>query len=95
MMTQSSATQRSSEQAGAQFDTDRTYPGRWTITFSNPPINMFLPTTIVELGALTLLMGVILSRAVSLGPSMRRPIDVKDDRPIGPASERSTFWPRV
>jgi enoyl-CoA hydratase/carnithine racemase len=27
-------------------------PGRWTVTFSNPPINMFLPTTIVELGAL-------------------------------------------
>jgi enoyl-CoA hydratase/carnithine racemase len=24
----------------------------WTITFSNPPINMFLPATIVELGAL-------------------------------------------
>jgi hypothetical protein len=21
--------------------------------------------------------------------------DVKDDRPIGPASERSTFWPRI
>jgi enoyl-CoA hydratase/carnithine racemase len=36
----------------SQFNTDRTYPGRWTITFSNPPINMFLPTTIVELGAL-------------------------------------------
>src|SRR5271170_437283 len=36
----------------AQFNTDRTYPGRWTITFSNPPINMFVPTTIVELGAL-------------------------------------------
>src|SRR4249919_385447 len=35
----------------SQFDTDRTYPGRWTITFSNPPINMFVPTTIVELGA--------------------------------------------
>jgi enoyl-CoA hydratase/carnithine racemase len=34
------------------FNTDRTYPGRCTITFSNPPINMFLPTTIVELGAL-------------------------------------------
>src|ERR1700735_1373563 len=51
-MTQSSATQRGSEQAGAQFNTDRTHPGRWTITFSNPPINMFLPTTIVELGAL-------------------------------------------
>jgi enoyl-CoA hydratase/carnithine racemase len=36
----------------SQFNTDRTYPGRWTITFSNPPINMFLPTTIVELGSL-------------------------------------------
>ncbi|MBV9532959.1 MAG: hypothetical protein JO283_18320 [Bradyrhizobium sp.] len=31
---------------------DRTHSGLWTITFSNPPINMFLPTTIVELGAL-------------------------------------------
>jgi enoyl-CoA hydratase/carnithine racemase len=36
----------------SQFTTDGTHPGRWTITFSNPPINMFLPTTIVELGAL-------------------------------------------
>src|ERR1700746_2950096 len=36
----------------SQFNTDRTYPGRWTITFSNPPINMFVPTTIVELRAL-------------------------------------------
>ena len=36
----------------SQFNNDRTYPGRWTITFSNPPINMFVPTTIVELGAL-------------------------------------------
>ena len=36
----------------SQFNTDRTCPGRWTITFSNPPINMFLPETIVELGAL-------------------------------------------
>jgi enoyl-CoA hydratase/carnithine racemase len=35
-----------------QFNADRTYRGRWTVTFSNPPINMFLPTTIVELGAL-------------------------------------------
>jgi len=55
-MTQSSATQRGSEQPDpqpdAQFSTDRTHPGRWTITFSNPPINIFLPTTIVELGAL-------------------------------------------
>ena len=30
----------------------RTYPGCWTITFSNPPINMFVPETIVELGAI-------------------------------------------
>jgi enoyl-CoA hydratase/carnithine racemase len=36
----------------SQFNTDRTEPSRWTITFSNPPINMFVPTTIVELGAL-------------------------------------------
>ena len=36
----------------SQFNTDRSYPGRWTITFSNPPINMFVPTTILELGAL-------------------------------------------
>ena len=36
----------------SQFSIDRTYPGRWTITFSNPPINMIVPTTIVELGAL-------------------------------------------
>jgi len=36
----------------SQFNADRTDPGRWTITFSNPPINMFVPTTIIELGAL-------------------------------------------
>jgi enoyl-CoA hydratase/carnithine racemase len=36
----------------SQFNTDRTYPGQWTITFSNPPINMFVPTTIAELGEL-------------------------------------------
>jgi enoyl-CoA hydratase/carnithine racemase len=36
----------------SQFNTDRTHPGRWTITFGNPPINMFVPETIVELGAL-------------------------------------------
>jgi len=36
----------------SQFKIDRTYPGRWTVTFSNPPINMFVPTTIVELGTL-------------------------------------------
>jgi enoyl-CoA hydratase/carnithine racemase len=51
-MTQSTGTQRSSEQADAQFTVDRTHPGGWTITFSNPPINMFVPATIVELGAL-------------------------------------------
>src|SRR5215472_8823139 len=36
----------------SQFDTDCTHPGRWTITFNNPPINIFVPSTIVELGAL-------------------------------------------
>jgi enoyl-CoA hydratase/carnithine racemase len=35
----------------SQFEIDRAHPGRWTITFSNPPINMFVPTTIVELEA--------------------------------------------
>src|SRR5579872_5123337 len=35
-----------------QFSIDRTRSGRRTITFNNPPINMFVPTTIVELGAL-------------------------------------------
>src|SRR5579871_6818735 len=40
------------EVEGSQFKIDRTYPGRWTITFNNPPINMFVPTTIVELGSL-------------------------------------------
>jgi enoyl-CoA hydratase/carnithine racemase len=36
----------------SQFNIDRTHPGHWTITFSNPPINMFVPATIVELGTL-------------------------------------------
>jgi enoyl-CoA hydratase/carnithine racemase len=36
----------------SQFNADRTYPGLWTVTFTNPPINMFVPDTIVELGAL-------------------------------------------
>ena len=36
----------------SQFNVDRTHPGRWTITFNNPPINMFVPTTIDELRAL-------------------------------------------
>ena len=35
-----------------QLTIDHSRLGLWTITFSNPPINMFLPTTIVELGAL-------------------------------------------
>jgi hypothetical protein len=35
-----------------QLSIDRSNRGRWTITFSNPPINIFVPTTIVELGAL-------------------------------------------
>ncbi|MGF6720859.1 ACR3 family arsenite transporter [Paraburkholderia sp. GAS41] len=36
----------------SQFEIDRTYTGRWTVTFSNPPINMFVPATIVEMGSL-------------------------------------------
>jgi enoyl-CoA hydratase/carnithine racemase len=36
----------------SQFNTDRICPGRWVVTFSNPPINMFGPETIIELGAL-------------------------------------------
>jgi enoyl-CoA hydratase/carnithine racemase len=36
----------------SQFNADRSHPGQWTITFANPPINIFVPTTIVELGAL-------------------------------------------
>ena len=36
----------------SQFNIDRTYPGLWTITFNSPPINIFVPETIVELGAL-------------------------------------------
>jgi enoyl-CoA hydratase/carnithine racemase len=35
-----------------QVHIDRGYPGLWTITFNNPPINIFVPATIVELGAL-------------------------------------------
>ena len=35
-----------------QLTIDHSRPGLWTITFSNPPINMFVPTTIDELGAL-------------------------------------------
>ena len=36
----------------SQFEIDRTCPDRWTVTFDNPPINMFVPATIVELGVL-------------------------------------------
>jgi enoyl-CoA hydratase/carnithine racemase len=35
-----------------QFNIDRTRPGQWTITFNNPPINMFVPATIDELAKL-------------------------------------------
>jgi enoyl-CoA hydratase/carnithine racemase len=41
-----------SKASPAQFNIDRTHPGRWTITFNNPPINIFVPSTIVELGSL-------------------------------------------
>jgi len=36
----------------SQFEIDRANPRRWTITFNNPPINMFVPTTIDELRAI-------------------------------------------
>src|SRR5581483_8129979 len=36
----------------SQFNINRTYSGLWTITFSNPPINIFVPTTIGELRTL-------------------------------------------
>jgi enoyl-CoA hydratase/carnithine racemase len=35
-----------------QLSIDRSRAGIWTISISNPPINMFVPTTIIELGAL-------------------------------------------
>jgi len=36
----------------SQFIIDRSNQNRWMVTFSNPPINIFVPTTIVELGTL-------------------------------------------
>ena len=33
-----------------QLSIDRSRPGIWTVSITNPPINMFVPTTIVELG---------------------------------------------
>ena len=36
----------------SQFNIDLSSPSRWIVTFNNPPINMFVPTTIVELRAL-------------------------------------------
>jgi enoyl-CoA hydratase/carnithine racemase len=36
----------------AQLSIARESAGLWRVTFSNPPINMFVPATIVELGAL-------------------------------------------
>jgi enoyl-CoA hydratase/carnithine racemase len=36
----------------SQFNIDRFSPGRWIVSFNNAPINMFVPTTIAELGAL-------------------------------------------
>src|ERR1700720_3554263 len=46
------ANDAASEASVTQFNIDRAHPGRWTISFNNPPINMFIPSTIVELGAL-------------------------------------------
>ena len=36
----------------SQFNADKTHPGGWTITFNNPPINLFVPATIDELRVL-------------------------------------------
>lgn len=38
--------------ATSQFTIDRSHPGRWTMTFNHPPINMFVPETIDELATL-------------------------------------------
>src|ERR1700732_736372 len=46
------ANDAASEASVTQFNIDRAHPGGWTITFSNPPINMFVPETIVELVSL-------------------------------------------
>jgi len=51
-MTQTTATQRGAVPEPSQFNIDRTHPGRWTITFNNPPINIFVPSAIGELGTL-------------------------------------------
>jgi enoyl-CoA hydratase/carnithine racemase len=40
------------QKSSTQFKIDRSHPGQWTVAFSNPPINMFVPETIVELRAL-------------------------------------------
>src|SRR5580704_4236216 len=36
----------------SQFNVDSTHPSRWVVTFCNPPINIFVPATIVELAGL-------------------------------------------
>src|ERR1700726_405520 len=46
------ANDAASDASVSQFNIDRAHPGRWTISFNNPPINIFVPATIVELGAL-------------------------------------------
>ena len=37
----------------SQFAVDRTHPGLWTISFNNPPVNLFTMETIAELTELT------------------------------------------
>ena len=46
------APERAPAASHSQFNLDRAQPGSWTITFNHPPINMFVPATIIELGAL-------------------------------------------
>ncbi|HUJ93707.1 MAG TPA: hypothetical protein VLW84_00465 [Terriglobales bacterium] len=60
----------------SQFNKDRTYPERWTITFRNPPINMFVPTTIIELAVhLVVFLGAGLEHGIHSEIVVRR-VDV-------------------
>jgi hypothetical protein len=57
----------------AQFNTDRTYPGRWTLTFSNPPINMFVPANDRRIGSANLRSGGRTTMTRIRSPTDRRP----------------------
>jgi hypothetical protein len=54
----------------SQFNTDRTYPGRWTITFSNPPIKLRSGGRTMKNGHAARLIVAWISE---LGPDVRHP----------------------